>query len=178
MTSSPRAVESRSSKAERSSAPSAARAARDRRTRWCARRGRRPSSSAATGTKRGREAPLFFLFRRRLPIFLLHAEELDRVAEIDLALVGFRQLEVLDRAYALPDEHRPALGIEGAVAREHHAGGAEEVQPAAQRRGRSAEHGFAVEHAEILDRLFRHALEHLFVVLVGGAAAELRPQGL
>src|ERR1041385_8828318 len=111
MTSSPRAVESRSSKAERSSAPSAARAARDRRTRGPARRGRRPSSSAATGTERGREALLFFLFRR-LPIFLLHAEELDRVAEIDLALVGLRQLEVLDRAYALPDEHRPALGIE------------------------------------------------------------------
>src|SRR6266853_6173359 len=164
MTSSPRAAESRSSKAERSSAPSAAPAARDRRTRWCARRGRRRSSNPPQETERGREAPFSFCFllpvrlascrSRTLLRLRFHPQQLEGVAEIDLPLVGFRQLEVLDRAYALPDEHRPALGIERAVAREHHAIGAEEIQPAAQRRGRSAEHGVAVEHAEILDRLF------------------------
>src|SRR5881628_281986 len=101
-----------------------------------------------------------------------------KLSEADKRKIYFGEFEVLDRAYPLPDEHRPALGIEGAVAREHHAVGAEEIQPAAQRRGRAAEHGVAVEHAEILDRLLRHALEHVLVVFVGGAASELRPQGL
>src|SRR5713101_6770686 len=154
MMSSPRAAESRSSKAERSSAPSDAPAARDRRTRWCARRGRRRSSNPPQETERGREAP--FSFCLLLPVWLpscrsrtllrlrFHPQQLEGVAEVDLALVGLGEFQVLDGADSLPDEHRPALGIEGAVARERHAIGAEEIQSAAQRGGRSAEHGVAV----------------------------------
>src|SRR5437016_9332054 len=67
-----------------------------------------------------------------------HAQQLDRVIEVDLALVAFRQAELLDRADALADEHRPALGIERAVAREHHAVGAEERDAAGERRRRAA----------------------------------------
>src|SRR5437879_1138295 len=131
MTSSPRAVESRSSKAERSSVQSAALAARDRRTRWCARRGRRRSSNLPQETERGREAPFSFclLLPVRLPScrsrtllrLRFHPQQLEGVAEVDLALVGLGEFQVLDRAYPLANEHRPALGIEGAVAREHHA---------------------------------------------------------
>src|SRR5216684_4192334 len=81
-----------------------------------------------------------------------HAEQLDGVVEVDLALVAFRQAELLDRADAFADEHRPALGIERAVAREHHAVGAEERDAAGERRGGAAEHRVAVEHLEKLDR--------------------------
>src|SRR3989442_5019868 len=75
-----------------------------------------------------------------------HAQQLDRVIEVDLALVAFRQAELLDRADALADEHRPAFGIERAVAREHHAVGAEERDAAGERRRRAAQHPVAVGH--------------------------------
>src|SRR5438309_1896738 len=89
-----------------------------------------------------------------------HAQQLDRVIEVDLALVAFRQAELLDRADALADEHRPALRIERAVAREHHAVGAEERDAAGERRRRAAEHRVAVEHLEIFNWRFLKSLEH------------------
>ena len=41
-----------------------------------------------------------------------HAQQLDGVIEVDLAFVAFGQAELLDRADALADEHRAALGID------------------------------------------------------------------
>src|SRR6266851_606377 len=89
-----------------------------------------------------------------------HAQQLDGVIEVDLALVAFRQAELLDRADALADEHRPALGIERAVAREHHAVGAEERDAAGERRRRAAEHRVAIEHLEELDRRLAEPFQH------------------
>src|SRR3989454_7882494 len=89
-----------------------------------------------------------------------HAQQLDRVIEVDLALVAFRQAELLDRADALADEHRPALWIERAVAREHHAVGAEERDAAGERRRGAPEHRVAVEHLEIFNWRFLKSLEH------------------
>src|ERR1700722_13348181 len=61
-----------------------------------------------------------------------HAQETERIAEIDLALVTLRQTQILDRADAFADEHRAPFGIEGAVAGEDHFLGAEEIEAAAQ----------------------------------------------
>src|SRR2546429_9167616 len=102
--------------------------------------------------KRGREAPFYLCCAELFFLLERHAQSLHRVSEVDLPLVRFRQLEILDRAYPFADEHRPALRIERAVAREHDAVGSEEIQTAAQRRSRAAEHRVAIEHAEILDR--------------------------
>src|SRR4051794_12912623 len=62
-----------------------------------------------------------------------HSQQLHRVAEVDLALVAFGKIEILDRADAFADEHRPAFGIERAVAREHDVVGAEEGDAASER---------------------------------------------
>src|SRR5438034_6191855 len=90
----------------------------------------------------------------------MQLEEALRVAEVDLTLVALREAELLDRADALADEHRPALGIERAVAREHHAVGAEERDAAGERRRGAAEHRVAVEHLEIFNWRFLKSLEH------------------
>src|SRR5438309_2968342 len=107
-----------------------------------------------------------------------HAQQLDRVIEVDLALVAFRQAELLDRADALADEHRPALGIERAVAREHHAVGAEERDAAGERRRRAAEHRVAVEHLEIFNWRFLKSLEHFGFLTIHTSRTQLGPQRL
>src|SRR5882762_7022987 len=105
-----------------------------------------------------------------------HAEQLDGVIEVDLALVAFRQAELLDRADALADEHRAALGIERAVAREHHAVGAEERDAAGERRRRAAEHRVAVEHLEILNWRFLKSLEHFGFLTIHTSRTQLGPK--
>src|SRR5437016_10221082 len=107
-----------------------------------------------------------------------HAQQLDGVIEIDLALVAFRQAELLDRADALADEHRPALGIERAVAREYHAVGAEERDAAGERRRRAAEHRVAVEHLEIFNWRFLKSLEHFGFLAIHTSRTQLSPQRL
>src|SRR5262249_52334088 len=101
-----------------------------------------------------------------------------RVAEIDLTLVAFSEAELLDRADAFADEHRAALRIERAVAREDDAVDAEERDAAGERRRGAAEHRIAVEQLEVLDRRALEALQHLGLVTLGAARAELRPERL
>src|SRR3989442_6789488 len=105
-----------------------------------------------------------------------HAQQLDGVIEIDLALVAFRQAELLDRADALADEHGPALGIERAVAREHHAVGAEERDAAGERRRGAAEHRVAVEHLEIFNWRFLKSLEHFGFLTIHTSRTQLGPK--
>src|SRR5205085_7088137 len=108
----------------------------------------------------------------------LELEEALRVAEVDLTLVALGQLQVLDRADALADEHRPALRIERAVARKDDLVDAEEGDAAGERRRRAAEHRVAVEHLEVLYRRFAQALEHFALRRILAARAELRPERL
>src|SRR5437763_14346131 len=89
-----------------------------------------------------------------------HAQQLDRVIEVDLALVAFRQAELLDRADALADEHRPALRIERAVAREHYAVGAEERDAAGERRRGAAQHRCGLGNLGNIFWRFFIAVEH------------------
>src|SRR3989454_11485203 len=107
-----------------------------------------------------------------------HAQQLDRVIEVDLALVAFRQAELLDRADALADEHRPALWIERAVAREHHAVGAEERDAAGERRRGAAENRGAVEHLEIFNWRVLKSLEHFGFLTIHTSRTHLGPQRL
>src|SRR6267378_2776089 len=102
-----------------------------------------------------------------------HAQQLEGVVEVDLAFVVLGQSELLYRADALPDEHRPAFGIERAVAREHHAVGAEERDAAGERRRGAAEHGVAVEHLEELDGRSSQLFQDLRFVFIGATRAEL-----
>src|SRR5438105_13438179 len=90
-----------------------------------------------------------------------HAEQLDGVIEVDLAFVAFGQAELLDRADAFADEHRAALGIERAVAREHHAVGAEERDAAGERRRGAADPPVAVEQLEELERRYSRFFQGL-----------------
>ena len=94
----------------------------------------------------------------------MQLEEALRVAEVDLTLVALREAELLDRADALADEHRPAFGIERTVAREDDALDAEERDAAGERRRGAAEHGVAVEQLEVLDRGALEALQYLGLV--------------
>src|SRR5437016_13868663 len=105
-----------------------------------------------------------------------HAQQLDRVIEVDLALVACRQAELLDRADALADEHRPALRIERAVAREHYAVGAKERDAAGERRRGAAEHRVAVEHLEIFNWRFLKSLEHFGFLTIHTSRTQLSPQ--
>src|SRR5437763_2556511 len=105
-----------------------------------------------------------------------HAQQLDRVIEVDLALVAFRQAELLHRADALADEHRPALRIERAVAREHYAVGAKERDAAGERRRGAAEHRVAVEHLEIFNWGFLKSLEHFGFLTIHTSRTQLGPQ--
>src|SRR2546425_9152748 len=107
---------------------------------------------------------------------LFQSQLLDGVIEIALALVAFRQAELLDRADALADEHRPALWIERAVAREHHAVGAEERDAAGERRRGAAEHRVAVEHLEIFNWRFSKSLEHFGFLAIHTSRTQLGPQ--
>src|SRR6266853_4973543 len=102
-----------------------------------------------------------------------HAQQLDGVVEVDLALVALRQAELLDRADALADEHRPALGIERAVAREHHAVGAEERDAAGERRRGAAEHRVAVEHLEIFNWRSLKPLEYFGFLAIDASGTQL-----
>src|SRR2546421_11718377 len=96
----------------------------------------------------------------------MQLEEALRVAEVDLTLVALGQTELLDRADALADEHRAALGIERAIAREYDPIDAEEGNAAGKRRSGAAEHRVAVEHLEVLDRRLLQSLQHLgFIAL-------------
>src|SRR5437667_2802463 len=107
-----------------------------------------------------------------------HAQQLDRVIEVDLALVAFRQAELLDRADALADEHRPALRIERAVAREHYAVGAKERDAAGERRRGAAEHRVAVEHLEIFNWRFLKSLEDFGFLAIHTSRTQLGPKRL
>src|SRR5882724_10209895 len=107
-----------------------------------------------------------------------HAQQLEGVVEVDLAFVVLGQSELLYRADALADEHRPAFGIERAVAREHHAVGAEERDAAGERRRGAAEHGVAVEHLEILNWRFLKSLEHFGFLAIHTSRAQLGPKRL
>src|SRR5689334_23948751 len=60
---------------------------------------------------------------------------------------------------AVADEHRPALGIERAVAREDDLVDAEEGEAAGKRCARAAEHRIAIEHLEVFDRSEEHTSE-------------------
>src|SRR5439155_16924623 len=82
----------------------------------------------------------------------------------------------LDRAVALADEQRTALWIERAVAREHHAVGAEERDAARERRRRAPEHRDAVEHLEIFNWRFLKSLEHFGFLTIHASRTQLGPQ--
>src|SRR5262245_17023164 len=45
-----------------------------------------------------------------------HAQQSQRIAPIDFSFVLVRQLQILDRADAFADEHRPAFRVEWTVA--------------------------------------------------------------
>ena len=64
-----------------------------------------------------------------------NAQQAQRIAKIDFLFVLVGQPQILDRADAFADEHRPAFRVEGAVTREYDPVGAEKIQSAAQRRG-------------------------------------------
>src|SRR5215472_5824921 len=82
--------------------------------------------------------PISWILERR--------EQPLRVDLINQALYLLAQAQLLDRANAFADKHRPTLGIERAITREHDAIRAEEFESAAQRRSGTTQDRVAIEH--------------------------------